>query len=191
MEIKAIETTYKGYKFRSRIEARWAVVFDTLGIPWEYEKEGYDLPSGAYLADFWLPTAEHPFGKGVWFEVKGEAPKQIEKQLAAELATATGHAVVMAHGEIPVVDEPVFVAGEHMSIFYGTDGKTLSMDYPMTIAYCDDCSEFAFVFLGYWDRMCSHFEDNGGYYALPSKKLRKAYRSGRAARFEHKKRLFA
>jgi hypothetical protein len=29
-EIKAIETSYKGYRFRSRLEARWAVFFDAL-----------------------------------------------------------------------------------------------------------------------------------------------------------------
>ena len=28
MEIKPIETHYKGYRFRSRLEARWAVFFD-------------------------------------------------------------------------------------------------------------------------------------------------------------------
>lgn len=54
--IKAIETSYKGYRFRSRLEARWAVFFDALGIKWEYEKEGYDLGEyGYYLPDFWLP----------------------------------------------------------------------------------------------------------------------------------------
>ena len=54
-EIKPIETHYKGYRFRSRLEARWAVFFDALGIEWEYEKEGYDLGElGWYLPDFWL-----------------------------------------------------------------------------------------------------------------------------------------
>lgn len=53
--LKAIETKYKGYKFRSRLEARWARFFDALDIEWEYEKEGYELPSGWYLPDFWLP----------------------------------------------------------------------------------------------------------------------------------------
>lgn len=41
--IKAIETLYNGYKFRSRLEARWAVFFDAVGSKWEYEKEGFDL----------------------------------------------------------------------------------------------------------------------------------------------------
>ena len=55
-DMKAIETVYKGYKFRSRLEARWAVFFDALGVEWEYEKEGYDLgDDGLYLPDFYLP----------------------------------------------------------------------------------------------------------------------------------------
>ena len=40
-EIKAIETYYKGYRFRSRLEARWAVFFDAAGIKYEYEPEGF------------------------------------------------------------------------------------------------------------------------------------------------------
>jgi hypothetical protein len=55
MQIKAIETRYKGYRFRSRLEARWAVFLDAMKVEWEYEKEGFELPSGLYLPDFWLP----------------------------------------------------------------------------------------------------------------------------------------
>ena len=29
--IQVIETAYKGYRFRSRLEARWAVFFDAIG----------------------------------------------------------------------------------------------------------------------------------------------------------------
>lgn len=63
--IKAIETVYNGYKFRSRLEARWAVFFDALGIEYQYEPEGFDLgEAGWYLPDFWLPNDD-------WFvEVK-------------------------------------------------------------------------------------------------------------------------
>lgn len=68
--IKAIETAYKGYRFRSRLEARWAVFFDSLGIEWQYEPEGYELPGGErYLPDFYLPRF---CGQGLWAEVKPE-----------------------------------------------------------------------------------------------------------------------
>lgn len=67
--MKAIETRYAGYRFRSRLEARWAVFFQTLGLKWEYEPEGFDLGFGVrYLPDFrvWYPDDPVP----VWFEVK-------------------------------------------------------------------------------------------------------------------------
>lgn len=64
--IKAIQTVYNGYKFRSRLEARWAVFFDALGINYEYEPEGYDLgEAGWYLPDFYLTDMK------VWVEIKG------------------------------------------------------------------------------------------------------------------------
>jgi hypothetical protein len=53
--IKAIETFYAGCRFRSRLEARWAVLLDTLGIRWVYEHQGYATEHGAYLPVFWLP----------------------------------------------------------------------------------------------------------------------------------------
>lgn len=52
-KLKAIETSYKGYRFRSRLEARWAVFFDVIGWLWEYEPEGFELEKGErYLPDF-------------------------------------------------------------------------------------------------------------------------------------------
>jgi nucleoside 2-deoxyribosyltransferase len=57
-DIKPIETKYKGYRFRSRLEARWAVFFDAAGIDWEYEREGFDLDGEYYLPDFYLPKEQ-------------------------------------------------------------------------------------------------------------------------------------
>ncbi len=41
--IQPKETYYNGIEFRSRIEARWAVFFDTLDVEWEYEPEHHEL----------------------------------------------------------------------------------------------------------------------------------------------------
>ena len=74
--MKAIETAYRGYRFRSRLEARWAVFFDALGLKWEYEKEGFHLPGGEmYLPDFYLPESKS------WIEIKGgpATDKEIDK----------------------------------------------------------------------------------------------------------------
>lgn len=65
--LKAIETSYKGYRFRSRLEARWAVFFDALGVAWEYEPEGFETSAGWYLPDFVVRKAGSP---NVWVEVR-------------------------------------------------------------------------------------------------------------------------
>lgn len=69
-QIKPIETYYNGYRFRSRLEARWAVFFDAAGIKYQYEPEGYrytdfDDNEYFYLPDFYLPDFN------IWVEVKG------------------------------------------------------------------------------------------------------------------------
>jgi len=73
-EIKAIETNYMGCRFRSRLEARWAVFFDAIGWQWEYEKQGYTL--GCYEEDEvdWLPDFDiiTPSGQHFYVEVKGD-----------------------------------------------------------------------------------------------------------------------
>ena len=63
--IKTIPTTYNNIKFRSRLEARWAVFFDQLGIKYLYEFEGFELENREwYLPDFYLPEY------GIYCEVK-------------------------------------------------------------------------------------------------------------------------
>ena len=41
--IKAIETKYNGFRFRSRLEARWAIFFDMIGLKYEYEIEWFEI----------------------------------------------------------------------------------------------------------------------------------------------------
>jgi hypothetical protein len=67
--LKPIETKYKGYKFRSRLEARWSVFFEEMGLDWSYEVEGFQLPSGAwYLPDFFIKSRDKCMD--YWYEVK-------------------------------------------------------------------------------------------------------------------------
>jgi hypothetical protein len=81
MTINAIETLYAGCRFRSRLEARWAVFFDHLGVPWQYEPQGFMVGSEGhqrpYLPDFYLP------GIGTWVEVKGD-PLGLDLRLIAD-----------------------------------------------------------------------------------------------------------
>lgn len=78
--IPAIQTRYGGRLYRSRVESRWAVLFDCLGIRFSYEPEGFALGSGAYLPDFWLQDLK------MFLEIKGQEPTAEECAKCAELA---------------------------------------------------------------------------------------------------------
>lgn len=93
--LKAIETRYKGYRFRSRLEARWAVFFDALKVKWTYEEQGYDLGSaGWYLPDFRLTAPDGP----IWFEIKPTAPSEQEALKAYELARQSKRMCIILSG---------------------------------------------------------------------------------------------
>jgi hypothetical protein len=89
--LQAIETIYKDYRFRSRLEARWAVFFDAMGIKWEYEIEGFLLDDGTkYLPDFWLPETQS------WLEVKPDEFTLDESHKCTLLSK--NHCVIMVSG---------------------------------------------------------------------------------------------
>lgn len=66
--IKAIETRVYGCRFRSRLEARWAVFLTEAGFRWEYEPEGIELAAGRYLPDFRVSRSGSAVS--VWLEIK-------------------------------------------------------------------------------------------------------------------------
>lgn len=102
--VKAIETVYNGYRFRSRLEARWAVFFDLMDIQYEYEKEGFDLGDDVlYLPDFWLPELD------CWFEVKGVECNGDDQAKVDLLREQSGKPVIVATG--PIGDH-VFETGD-------------------------------------------------------------------------------
>lgn len=98
--MKPIETHYAGCRFRSRLEARYAVFFQYLGIRWEYEPQGFKVNGRAYLPDFLLPDTR------TWIEVKGsEDALDYDLMEAFALALPRGERVVLL-GPIPDPGEP-------------------------------------------------------------------------------------
>lgn len=94
--VPAIETEYRGYRFRSRLEARVAAMLDFIGWEWEYEPEGFELASGRYLPDFALIKPQESLNpdcrvgeRMLWIEVKGAPPTQKDLARAHDLAAAT------------------------------------------------------------------------------------------------------
>jgi hypothetical protein len=182
--IKPIETVYKGCKFRSRLEARWAVCFDALGLEWEYEKEGYQLPSGWYLPDFWISTW------GRWAEIKPKAPTDQEIEMLMDLECATDKDSLLIAGEPWYGKYDVWVPR-----WFDDDGKPFSERY--VIAECGRCDGFCLEDEGTgWFDIGPHTDClNNERWPLSSQgwtpRLEKAYTAARSARFEHGENGFA
>ena len=154
--IKAIETVYNGYRFRSRLEARWAVFFDTLGVTYEYEKEGYDLEGLWYLPDFWLPTA------GAWVEIKPPDVAVADVVKLAKLARLSGRDAMLFSGQP--------WPGEYTIRYYFGD-------YNATVLSPGFDGHFVETPDGPYMHLTVHLPFNGN--------LQAAYEAARSARFEH------
>lgn len=124
--IQAIETRYAGCRFRSRLEARWAVFFDQSRIKWEYEPQGLNVSyrltrregTFSYLPDFWLPDL------ALWAEVKGSLSEDELLRLldtAASLSSNDGGGCHDAGGHDMVVFGPVPQVGRGPFGAFGPD----------------------------------------------------------------------
>jgi hypothetical protein len=185
--MKAIETFFDGYKFRSRLEARWACFFKTLGVKYEYEKEGFDLDGVWYLPDFWLPDLQ------CWIEIKGQEPTDKELDMLGDLANATQKDAHLFFGDVqipPAIDS----LGWSITIspFEYNGNKTFSRtwDWHPMWTICPHCDAIGITNMGRTSRLpcgCSQTHDyteNIEYNACASR-LISAYTAARQARFEH------
>jgi hypothetical protein len=192
--IRPIETWYRGYRFRSRLEARWAVFLDAAAIRWEYEAQGFNLDGARYLPDFWLPQSkaflEIKPDVSSWFEQRAElAP------LLKSLANASGADVFLIQGA-PCPDDPSEIYAGNVSGFvphvvgFAPDKGICSA----RLFECAHCGRVAFRRFerGAWDMWCECrggrgklFNDtNYNPYEL-SPRIRHAMQAARQARFEH------
>lgn len=160
--IQAIETPYAGILFRSRLEARWAVFFDTLGIRYEYEKEGYTLAPFVddeeylgqkdpiagplnYLPDFYIPPQKaHP--KAAWYEVKGPDRQDDWVKLYRLIRHSQTDGALLF--EIPnVSDEETaddYFGNRELTKFFGTGGS----DTYFSFCECPFCGAIGYEFDG-------------------------------------------
>jgi hypothetical protein len=201
--LKPIETEHNGYKFRSRLEARWAVFFDSLGIKYEYEEEGYDLDGTWYLPDFWLPTWDS------WVEIKPEYPSQEEKAKGLKLRQGTGKRCLIIWGSpyayIPYddplnanVDYRMKLADRHFLHKHTAQWKEWkeAIDIFTECPFCMKLNYSCFINGRCHGGIrlecrCDHFYGEYGCEITEfiSPRLIEAYKSARQARFEHQDRL--
>ena len=187
MTIQAIETKYKGYRFRSRLEARWAVFFDALGIEWEYEKEGYQLETidGTgdktvyYLPDFYLPSFH------LWVEVKGDKISHIDEEKIIRLAVHSKKSVLVV-GSIPSKSK-FFNSVDNVAHYKGYLYCSEGMNFPYYFCECSYCGEIGIKFDANSDRIvcCNLNKQNDNEARYFFGKIGKAYNSAQSARFEH------
>jgi hypothetical protein len=206
MTIQAIETHYAGHRFRSRLEARWAVFLDTLDIPWQYEPQGFELAPfspehvqrmtderlrepqpddakhlGAYLPDFWLPE------QAAWLEIKGPDPTAEDWARLFRFMELIENRVFVAVGSIP---NPRTIGD------YGHDYDEKSFeiytygDHHYAWTRCDSCGFYDLTFDARSARTrcgCHQKEAPGcdKCYRGDDPNIIAAYTAARSARFEH------
>ena len=205
MTLKPIETRYRGYRFRSRLEARWAVVFDALELSWQYEPEGFDFGQGDYyLPDFYLEGIGWLEIKGYpgWYKADPEMTRLIEK-----LAIQSGESVYLFAGQIPYPREPeseyveCWHPDEDEDRFTGDEWwpedwsveqcKEFGMDFPACCydfgrwwCLCPSCGAVGIEYEGRADRLCDCFDGDRGHNG-GALRILEALEAGRSARFEH------
>ena len=107
MVIPAIPTMYNGTRFRSRLEARWAVLFDSLKWPWLYEPVDLEF----YIPDFILP-----FHAGsIAVEVKPEVTLEQLKTYAQRMVLAGWEDGLLVLGASVFERSTIGVIGEPLS----------------------------------------------------------------------------
>jgi hypothetical protein len=167
--ITAIETHYNGYRFRSRLEARWAVFYDTLGVAYQYEPEGFDTPTGPYLPDFYLPEQK------CWVEIKGVEPTKIEVAKLTAVCDGTNKYGFIFFGDVRSEDG----AGDNSSAWalwpHSPDGDG---NYQWCV--CNVCGGTGITYNGKVDRLPGECRHQYG-----STRLAVAVTAARSARFEH------
>lgn len=214
-EIKAIETVYNGYRFRSRLEARWAVFFDAVGIKYQYEPEGFERfgfsedgsDSIKYLPDFYLQDS------GIYCEVKPNRDKLMEDGWKLSWMVdfdgpmsngllILGQIPMVNDGDFPIfimfhnykglVAEPITITGEGVILDTCLDllGNKLENNYCSAPEFCYP-EGTANYYRGSWDDLCVVRSDfptvfNKHIWHLDWREIPiNAYKLARQARFEH------
>jgi hypothetical protein len=100
----SVPTFYDDIKFRSRLEVRWYIFFQKLGVKALYEPEVAPLSTGNYWCDFYLPNVR----KGCWVEIKPVEPDDRAQHRAEELAVLSGDEVFIFWGKPGVGGQDIY-----------------------------------------------------------------------------------
>lgn len=171
-KIQAIETEYNGYRFRSRLEARWAVFFDAIGAKYIYEPQGYIFEDGTcYLPDFYLENVSGRGARNIFVEIKGVLDNVDLRKV--EMFSLNKQIIIF--GQIPVVD-----GSGYLDFRKDGDDNIYNLAYSEGDYYWAEpkASIHGGLVLDYPDNPYSYVDDS---------LTKTAYSIARQARFEHGK----
>jgi len=174
-DIEAIAARYKGVTFRSRLEARHAVFFDTLAFPWSYEAETFFFSDGTgYMPDFRIQFPRGSRGvEDCYYEVKPSFPTDEEIAKAQNLTKVTGRPTYIVYAHFPELAE-----GSTWGILAVHPGRPVVLGAIYGWAQCMACFGYDIRFeAGRWDACCGQTPKDR------SPPLMVAYRRAYAFRF--------
>ena len=210
--IKAIETSYKGYRFRSRLEARWGVFFDALDIKWEYESEGFDLhEQGHQTIEVFRSSARKEYAelsdaemhvRSFW---SGEEINLLDELLQNKKAYYLPDFHIPSLGFVEIKPYQGYASWgnnfvlpklQGAILLHGTPGTQSDecyevctfYDVPYFLGYCPICKSFGYGFMGWAERICKDYKACGHYQKddlSESRPMLNAITAARSARFEH------
>lgn len=189
--ITPLETRYGGCRFRSRLEARWAVFFTRLGLDWEYEPQGFKVGRErlAYLPDFYLPA------QGLYVEVKPAFAKRVDpegvrrwEEFAGEVVTTwPSHRAAIFCGPIPDPEKVDIAGPQWAGREWYDDGIYIVGDCCYAWCACPSGKHFDIQFEARGGRIlcgCERVYDDR-YSSGNDPRILNAYAAARGARFEH------
>lgn len=134
--LPAIPTVYRGIKFRSKLEAKYARAFDILGISWTYEEVNFMFDDGTcYAPDFYMPEID------TFFEVKGVMDEE-SKRKVEQLAKLGNRVVVgLPDGSIKMANGSS--TGVYVCIPVN-ERKDSDLWTDVYMSVCDKCETFFF-----------------------------------------------
>lgn len=187
--IRAITTHYNGFRFRSRLEARWALFMDKMGVKYEYEPEGFKLDGLFYLPDFYLPLQD------CFFEIKSPFVQPVDEKKMQRLVAATKKNLYLMACSPVCPSLAHWYEGEGATLvcwneYVDMDGKRVAHvgeDYHYLWCECPHCGRCELQFDGRADRIhcsCPRSDHGDKGYNYDSPRLVKAYHAALSATFD-------
>ena len=160
--IPAIPTIYQGIRFRSRLEARWAVFLNALNLTYLYEAEGWDLDGEWYLPDFYIPNLN------LWLEIKPQTGADLDSiwpdnpywnwvQKVSDYPA--GDAPLDYKNLVVLVGQPIILKDEGWLLQVGYCGYVIG-DLSYRWCECRVCGRLGIQFEGRAERICGHRHPN-------------------------------